>query len=169
MSILEENISRLTIAGIDVRISTGQSMRGTNLMGLDLTEVNVLLDEIDFTEACLAGATLTRIGLSNANFTKADLRGANLVEADLSGANLYGANLRGANLYGANFTYTRLKNANLAFADLRKAKNIGPPFASIGDDLSAILLWETILPDGTFFPGPYLTTGYLGDFPEEYR
>ena len=47
MSIWEENICRLTIAAIDVRISQGRKdLSGTNLMGLDLTELSVSLEGV---------------------------------------------------------------------------------------------------------------------------
>ncbi len=160
---------RLTIADIDVRVSTGLNLRGTNLMGLDLDEVHVCLDGIDFTGACMIGTTIACQILSNSNLTNVDMRNASLVKADLQGANLRGATLQGANLHGADFYDVRLNSAILAFANLRGAKNIFPPFGSRGNDLSDILLCQTILPNGIIFPGPYLTTGYRNDFPEQYR
>lgn len=167
------SVPRLTLTELTIQVSTKQSMRRTNLMGLDFNWVDAPLDGIDFTEACLIGATFSTVSLYDVNFWGADLTNANLIKADLRGANferanLRGANLRGADLRGADLTGADLYLANLAFANLRGAKGIDPPFRCNGYTFTEMLLWQTVFPDGTLFPGPFLTTGYAEDFPKEF-
>lgn len=160
-----------SVGEIGMRISGGEKdFRGAVLMGLDLTSLN--LSQINFTRACLVGVSLSA-GIES-NFTRADMRNANLVTAEmeranLTRANLDGANLRGANLRGVDFSHTSLYNAILAFADLRGAKNIDFLVGRRGYARANVLLWQTTLPDGTFFAEPFLTTGYREDLPAKYR
>ena len=76
------------------------------------------LSEIDFT-----GASLTESTLANANLTSANLTGASLTESTLANANLTSANLTSAdvnrtNLTGADFSDANLTNASLTGEDL---------------------------------------------------
>ncbi len=151
----------------------GRDLSRTNLMGLDLNDIQGSLSGFNLTEACLIGITGYQCDFIETNFRGADLRNADLTFANLSGANferaeMTGANLRGADLTRANFEDARMYGVNFAFAKLRDAKYIDPPFWSSGIGRTDMLLWQTILPDGTLFPGPFLTTGYTEDFPKEF-
>lgn len=154
---------RLTVYDIEELVSSGENdFRRTNLMGLDLEQFS--FGRINFTKACFIGATLSGVSMRETNFTDADMRNvnlteANLVEVNLTEASLEGANLRGAKLYRCNLSGTTLRNVNLTFADLRETKNLNLRSNSNGMWRTNILLCQTILPDGTFVPGPFLTTG----------
>ncbi|MBX3011224.1 MAG: transporter substrate-binding protein [Caldilineaceae bacterium] len=89
----------------------GASLVGRDLAGFDLNEAN-------FVEAKLSGATLAKAKLRGADLSGADLLQVNLEGADLQNAKLLGSNLQGANLAGANLTGTDLSGANLTAADL---------------------------------------------------
>lgn len=167
---------RLTATDIIMLLANGQrDFSGTNWMGIDFYELDDWdLNGINLTEACLIGITISEQGWKNINFTRADLHNANFVRADLEGADFTGANLEGANftgahLKGANFAGTTMNKANLAFADLRGAKNIDFPLHGRGYTRSNMLLWQTIFPDGTLFPGPFLTTGHPSELLEEFN
>jgi uncharacterized protein YjbI with pentapeptide repeats len=161
---------RPTFAKVQVLIACGQTdFTRANLIGLDLSDL--CLDDLDFTEANLTGATIREI--RNSNLTRANLTNANLVTADLTGANLTdtilnGANLRKATLRDVNFSTVRLRDVNLAFADLRGAKNINIA-GTRANDFADIFFYQTYLPNGMLFPGPLLATGYVEDFPKEFR
>ncbi|OAB60660.1 hypothetical protein AY599_10935 [Leptolyngbya valderiana BDU 20041] len=104
-----------------------RSFVGIDLAGVDLTEPEIYLDGIDFSEANLEDAVLTAMNLGEATLARSNLRGAkldnaNLAHTDLTGAKLVDANLRGANLRGANLEGADLQNADLAYADLTHAK-----------------------------------------------
>jgi len=79
------------------------------------------LNDADFTNAGLSGATLTGADFTNADLSGAYLSGADLSGADLSGANLYGARINRASLIGADLTGADLTNAQLDSADLTSA------------------------------------------------
>jgi hypothetical protein len=86
------------------------------------------IQPVDFTRACLRGATLVqanlfRANLFRANLFRADLSGANLLRADLSGANL-----READLTGGDLQYASLGDANLECANLECAELTGADF-----------------------------------------
>lgn len=67
------------------------SLRGTNLVGSYLVEIN--LSRANLTEANLSRANLSQAVLVKANLTRANLRGANLAGVDLRQANLTGAEI----------------------------------------------------------------------------
>ncbi|MGC9503085.1 pentapeptide repeat-containing protein [Baaleninema sp.] len=104
-----------------------RSFVGINLAGADLTEPEIYLDGIDFSNANLEAAVLTAMNLGATTFAGANLKGAqldnvNFARANLVGANLVDANLRGANLRGANLNGADLQGADLAYADLTQAR-----------------------------------------------
>jgi len=77
----------------------------------------------------LSGANLVGVDLSSLNLSGCVLRGSDLVGADLSGVDLTRANLRGANLEratldGADIAGTDLSYSNLWRASLRDIKNV---------------------------------------------
>jgi uncharacterized protein YjbI with pentapeptide repeats len=139
------------------RVTSGESLRGINLVRadlsamelarVDLAEANLRmadlsradLTEVRLTGCFLSGATLTQAMLMGANLVEASmigavLKGANLSRADLSGADLTGANLESAELQGAYLvgTYlneTDLSGANLAGAYVRMAQMAGSNLA----------------------------------------
>lgn len=75
------------------------------------------LDDANFSEAHLHGATFCYASLRRANFSNADLNHADLFGADLRGASFYKTKLEGANLHGAN-----LRGAKVSEAELEKAE-----------------------------------------------
>ncbi len=146
-------MSDLSRGEIIDRIAGGLSLRGLNLVRVDLSDVEMVradLAEANLRMAFLNGADLreARLGgshLSGALVNEADLTGANLVEAnmigvslknsnlsradlsgaDLTGASLEGANLEGTYLVGAFLNETHLTGANLTGAYVRMAQMSG--------------------------------------------
>jgi uncharacterized protein YjbI with pentapeptide repeats len=98
------------------------------------TDVYLLHEDIDLSEADLQGIHLHGVDLSKANLNYANLQGGNLqganlsgtflMKADLSNANLCDANLSRANLREADLSNANLKNADLRGADLTYARLI---------------------------------------------
>jgi uncharacterized protein YjbI with pentapeptide repeats len=121
-------MSQLSRGEILDRISSGESLRGVNLVraelsGLelaqaDLAEANLRMADLGGTD--LREARLTGCFLSGATLVKAILVGANLIEASMIGAELKGADLSRADLSGADLT-----GANLESAELRGAYLVG--------------------------------------------
>jgi uncharacterized protein YjbI with pentapeptide repeats len=137
-------MSQITRDEILGRASTGEGLRGANLVRADLASIEMAradLAEANLRMADLSGADLTEARLngsflSGASLTDAILVGANLVEAsvigaileradlsraDLSGADLTGANLKGAQLVGAYLVGTFLNETDLSGANLNGA------------------------------------------------
>ncbi|MEN0062159.1 MAG: toll/interleukin-1 receptor domain-containing protein [Myxococcota bacterium] len=81
-----------------------------------------LVDDLDSSEADLAGAYLIKANLFGAWLTEANLQGAQLDWSNLNGADLTRANLQGANLTGADLRDACLKEANLRKANLQAAQ-----------------------------------------------
>ncbi len=96
-------MAKLTREEVIAKVKAGKSLKGKNLSGLDLREVNFF-----------------RINLEGAN-----LRNANLIEVEFDEVNLSMADLGGAYLYGAKFHRTNLSAADLSNADLREVEFIG--------------------------------------------
>lgn len=120
----------------DTRIEGGGSLSlaGHQLPHLDLR--NVILSEVNFTEANLDGAILVHVVCHGAEFQRASLQQANLREMNWQRQNLDGihaqwanfmhaqlqyASFQGADLRRANFTAANVRGANLIGADLRFA------------------------------------------------
>lgn len=99
----------------------GANLRGAELEGVQLVDVNASLKGALPFDANLAGADLEGANLKNAALVKANLEGAVLVKADLSGAALLSANLKSAALSEANLDGAMLADANLAGAVLEEA------------------------------------------------
>lgn len=79
----------------------GVNFRATRLDGAVFD--GAVLDECDFSDAILAGASLDRVSARQARFVVADLRGARLTRSDLAGASLARADIRGADLSDTSF------------------------------------------------------------------
>ena len=111
------------------------TLRGINLQGADLTEV-------EFTCADLQGANFSVASLAHASLMCADLRGAIFSNGTLYGAACNKANFEGANLFQANAQATGFYQANFKNADLTRV----------------IFDTTTFLPDGTHWtPGTDMT------------
>lgn len=85
-------------------------LRGCNFAGADFTEARV--DDCDFSEADLGGATFYRVSAQRSlfvrtNFRGADARSSNFMYAVLQKAKLHGADFRGANLFRADMAKVR--------------------------------------------------------------
>lgn len=101
-------LCRASLRGIK---ADGQSMRGIDLTGADLTDASLI--NVQMEEACLVGAVLDGI-----NATSVDLTAADLVCTSMKRANLAGACLACAGLDGANLTNADLTGADLGFVDM---------------------------------------------------
>jgi uncharacterized protein YjbI with pentapeptide repeats len=100
------------------------NFREANLAGANLSRT--VLDDGDFTSAYLASINLYQTSLVRANFMCADLieanlDGSSLISADLTNCNLRGASLVRANLQEAILTGANLENAILDESSLVKA------------------------------------------------
>lgn len=121
-------MSPLSRGEIIDRIAMGESLRGVNLVRMDLSLLD--LSRADFAEANLRMANLAHSDLRDARLTGSFLSGAvlnhcnltgtNFVESSMIGAAFVGADLSRADLSGADLT-----GANLQDADLRGAYMIG--------------------------------------------
>ncbi|MFS0593220.1 pentapeptide repeat-containing protein [Cytobacillus horneckiae] len=101
-------------------------------------------NNLDLSNANLAGAQLRGISLERANLQNTNLKGANLERANLKNTNLTGSNLEGANLTRANLYQSKLENAdlrraNLSYTDLRKSSIKKTSFR--GAELWASYIW----------------------------
>jgi hypothetical protein len=123
---------------------------------------------VDLREANLAEADLSKVDLQEVNFTDADLTGADLTEGDFMWGDFTRAELEGAKLIGtvlidAIFENTKLARADFTGADVRGARFDGADLtgATISEDqlVSAGMLFETIMPDGTGYDGRYQCEG----------
>ena len=101
---------------------------GANLWYADLANVRggaiftrARLENVDFTDADLTGADLSRANMENAHLTDADLRRVDLTGANLEFAPLTGADLSHADLTDAYLGMLDLTGATLDSADLRRA------------------------------------------------
>lgn len=133
-------------------IFDGSDLKGINLIGSSLTGATWF--DTNLSGACLLAADLAGVGMNGVNLSDADLTGAclwgtNFTDANLSRCILEGANLRRAILWNANLLHASLDTAILADADFTGAK-----YFAINDDMTGILFWNTIMPDGTVVKGP---------------
>ncbi len=135
-------------------------LRGANLQGFDLTE-------LDFRKANLSGAQMQgamlddvqmqATDLSGAEMQGADLGGAKMLGANLSRAEMQGANLGGADLQGANLRRVQMQGADLdevkmdASTDLTGARFLAAQVKSVDDITIAQLkpFWDVIFADGS--------------------
>jgi len=101
----------------------GADLRGANLEGIDLAEVNLATAILGSdTQVRLFGETLQfqpHTNLRGANLTFTNLQSADLSDADLIGADLLGADLRDTNLRNANLAGVQ----NLTQEQVKKAMN----------------------------------------------
>jgi uncharacterized protein YjbI with pentapeptide repeats len=119
-------MSQLSRGEILDRVSSGESLRGVNLVRAELSDLELAQADLaeanlrmaDLNGADLREARLTGCFLSGAILTKATLVGANLVEASMIGAELKGADLSRADLSGADLTGANLEAAQLPGAYL---------------------------------------------------
>jgi uncharacterized protein YjbI with pentapeptide repeats len=102
------------------RVTSGESLRGVNLVRADLSAME--LARVDLAEANLRMADLSRADLSEVRLTGCFLSGARLVEAMLVGANLVEASMIGAVMKGANLSRADLSGADLTGATLEAAE-----------------------------------------------
>ena len=137
---------------------TGESLRGVDLSGCDLAELDLSTAELHGANlaeanlergmlmgASLAGADLRDSNLSHANLEGADLSNAVLARANLQDAELKSADLRQAFLYRADLQGAMLRGANLEEADLRYADLEGA-------NLEGAHLAGAQVSDGTIMP-----------------
>lgn len=101
------------------RIACGESLRGINLVRIDLSALD--LAHADFVEANLRMADLTRADLREARLTGCFLSGALLTECNLVGANFVESSMIGAVLSGADLSRADLSGADLTGANLQSA------------------------------------------------
>jgi len=145
------DLNQPTPKGLDLR---GANLQGADLGGLPLDNVlaglteeewfiatpgqckmaTTNLDDANFAEASLQGATFCYAHLRRANFSKACLNDADLFSADLRGASFYKTELNGANLYGAN-----LEGAKVSKAEFEQAR-VDP------NVLKAVVVQRTVVP-----------------------
>jgi len=137
------------------------------LYGADLS--NIILSGIYWPGARLRDVNLTKAKLVGAYMPDADLTLADLTWADLSGATLRRACLECTNLTAAHLNWTNLIQANLEGADTRDAifeysvlcqlnlmqiRPAGYPIDRVNIHCVGSLLWNTVMPDGTFIAEP---------------
>lgn len=108
------------------------SLRGTNLRGADLSQVDLSgasLEKVDFrsadlSEANLSGANLRGVDLRDARLRLADLSQADLTIAKFHRAYLVGANLSEAQLGCGLIVCTNFTDATVSCSQLAKAKSV---------------------------------------------
>jgi uncharacterized protein YjbI with pentapeptide repeats len=122
----EKNLKRAKLNDID--------LTNAKLAGVDLTGTNLMRTKL--TGADLTGTNLTDAVLNWADLSEAKLTGANLTRASLYTAKLAAADLTGAGLTSARMESADLTGANLTNADLSKARLIGANFT--GADLTGV-------------------------------
>jgi uncharacterized protein YjbI with pentapeptide repeats len=105
------------------RIHSGESLRGLNLMRIDLS--SAAMAQVDFSEANLRMANLSSANLIEARMNRAHLSGAILNRANLMGASLVEASMIGAVLHGADLSRADLSGADLTGANLEGAQLVG--------------------------------------------
>ena len=105
------------------RIAGGESLRGLNLVRIDLSGMD--LSHADLTEANLRMADLRHADLREARLTGCFLSGAILNEAILVGANLVESSMIGATLKNADLSRADLSGADLTGANLEQAELAG--------------------------------------------
>jgi uncharacterized protein YjbI with pentapeptide repeats len=91
---------------VQIAIRQKKSLAGSDLRGLDLSELN-------FDGADLAGCKLAEANLSNCSFQGAVLDQASLWRANLSHSNLNGASLVGTDLEWCNLDSCTIHQANI--------------------------------------------------------
>lgn len=128
------------------RIACGESLRGINLVRIDLSALD--LAQADFAEANLRMADLTRSDLRDARLTGCFLSGAVLNECNMVGANLVESSMIGAMLNGADLSRADLSGADLTGASLQSA-------TLSGAYMVGTFLNETDL-SGAKLPGAYI-------------
>lgn len=130
----------------DLDIVTEKSLSSDDILSQyaegerDFSE-KILVNQPDFSGACLKDVNFYAVNLVEANFENADLE-----NADLCMTTLYKANLRGANLKGS-----WLEKADLRHADLTGA--ILDDTSFVNARLDEIRLEETIIRNTKFFAG----------------
>jgi uncharacterized protein YjbI with pentapeptide repeats len=120
---LEVRMPKLSRDEILSRIRSGESLRGLNLMRVDLSAAT--LAQIDLSEANLRMANLSSANLREARLNRAHLSGAILNRTNLMGASLVEASMIGATLSGADLSRADLSGADLTGANLEGAQLIG--------------------------------------------
>lgn len=128
------------------RIACGESLRGVNLVRIDLSALD--LAQADFAEANLRMADLTRADLREARLNGCFLSGAVLNECNMVGANLVESSMIGAMLNGADLSRADLSGADLTGANLQRA-------TLSGAYMVGTFLNETDL-SGAKLPGAYI-------------
>ncbi|HXG91567.1 MAG TPA: pentapeptide repeat-containing protein [Blastocatellia bacterium] len=113
-------MSQLSRGDILDRVTSGESLRGINLVRADLSALE--LAQADLAEANLRMADLSRADLREARLTGGFLSGAIMVEATLVGANLVEASMIGAALKCADLSRADLSGADLTGANLESAE-----------------------------------------------
>lgn len=88
----------------------------SDLMGADLSNLDLSYDNEYLNLVNLNNANLTSANLTNSNLQGVNLEGVNLSYAELSGATLQYTNLIDANLYSANLADSFLSSSNLTNA-----------------------------------------------------
>lgn len=147
------DLSRADLSGI-----RELSLLDVNLYEVDLVGANfggMGLSGVDFSEAFLNHAELTRCHLFDAKFIRAHLRSTNfswsyLERANFSEADLSDARLIATQLYQANFRGAKLHRTNLSFASLVHVNFDGADLT--GCEVFAASVWDASL-EGTIQTG----------------
>jgi uncharacterized protein YjbI with pentapeptide repeats len=116
-------MSPLSRGEIIDRIAVGESLRGVNLVRMDLSLLD--LSRADFAEANLRMANLAHSDLRDARLTGGFLSGAVLNHCNLTGANLVESSMIGAAFVGADLSRADLSGADLTGANLQDAELAG--------------------------------------------
>jgi uncharacterized protein YjbI with pentapeptide repeats len=104
----------------------------------------------------LCHAQLQSADLMEADLCNVDFHQASLDFANLSKAKLNGAKCKRASMQGVNFDHADLTFANMYKVNLRGARNLNTEQLSRANQL-----WGSIMPDGTTYDGRYNLPGDL--------
>ncbi len=152
----------------NIKVNFGNAMLiGANLSRFDLS--NIYFWEAELTDADLSGANLTGADLREADLIDTNLHEADLTDADLSDATLWRANFRSATLTGANLSGAELKLANFKGANLSRC-NFGDAHLLSNNlvdiDLSEVDGLEDVIHDGPSTIGIDTVIKSKGKIPE---
>lgn len=161
----KSNLSRADVSGshglgLNLHGATVDALKARGVQWTGAHLVRLAGSDADFTEARLAGASLSDVRLPRAMLDRADLAGADLRRADLSdcqgtSAVLRGSDLRAASLRGGRLKDADLRGADLRAADLRNATFVSPDLrgADLRDcSVEGLVLRDPVTDDQTRLP-----------------
>lgn len=157
-------------AGLRIEANTDHPdvLCGADLSNIILSGIywpGARLRDVNLTEAKLIGAYMPDADLTLADLTWANLNGATLRRACLECTNLTGARLEYANLIQANLEGADTLNANFEYSslcqlNLTRIRPAGHPIDTLNIHCTGALLWNTLMPDGTFITDPVYDMRY---------